>query len=356
MPNHLEASDSRPAASASGPIDSAVPEVSGMLLRALADTVLQYDVAPAALFQSRAERYLSSEPIHLRVPLSEYRALLSRAVALTGDPGIGLRCGLRASEAAFDLLTPLMGHVPTLRDAVRETRQFQSLAFRGIYLHLSEAAGVARLRWEFPHAHEATDRSLAEFLTAGLLRLLRGFGGTRDDLYAAHFEHSRPAYHRAYSAAFEGAERFWKDFTGLEFKAHLLDRGNIHANPALQSLVHAQAEQYLVQIARPSSLVERLRMYLLNQPRARVPDMADAARDLGVSVRTLRRRLEEDAVSFRALTQEMGRERACAMLRDPEMTLQVIADALAFADVASFHRAFKRWTGMTTTEYRHTGR
>jgi AraC-like DNA-binding protein len=323
-----------------------------MLLRVLADTVLQYDVAPAALFQGRAERYLDCEPFRLRVPLSEYRALLTRAVALTGDPAIGLRCGLRASEAAFDLMTPLMGHVPTLRHAIREARQFQGLAFRGVYLHLSEEAGVARLRWEFPHGHEATDRSLAEFLTAGLLRLLRGFGGARDDLYGAHFEHSRPAYHQAYSAAFEGAERFWKEFTGLEFKAHLLDRGNIHANPALQSLVHTQAEQYLDQIARPSRLVERLRMYLLNQQAARVPDMTDAARDLGVSVRTMRRRLDEDAVSYRALTQEMCRERACAMLRDPEFTLQGVADALGFADVASFHRAFKRWTGMTASAYR----
>jgi AraC-like DNA-binding protein len=273
---------------------------------------------------------------------------------LTGDPALGLRCGLRASESAFDLMAPLMGHVSTLRHGVRETRRFQALAFDGAYLHLSERVGLAHLRWEFPRADELTDRCLAEFLTAGLMRMLRAFGATRDDLHAVRFEHRRPSYYAAYAAAFEGKERFSAAVTGLEFNAQLLDRPNLHANPALQTLVHARAEQYLVRLSCPASLLDRLRMYLLNQSSVKIPDMTDAARDLGVSVRTLRRRLEEEGHSYRGLTQELQCERARAMLRDPEATLQAIADALGFADTASFHRAFKRWTGLTAAEYRQT--
>jgi AraC-like DNA-binding protein len=184
--------------------------------------------------------------------------------------------------------------------------------------------------------------------------MLRAFGGTRDDLYAASFEHRRPTYHHAYAEAFDRKERFSEPYTGLEFAAHLLDRAHLHASPALQTLVHAQAEQHLRRLSRPRDLIDRLRMYLLSLPAARVPDMPIVARELGLSVRTLRRRLTQAGRSYRALTEEMRGERACMMLRNPDFTLQDVADALGFADSATFHRAFRRWTGLTACEYRQT--
>jgi AraC-like DNA-binding protein len=332
--------------------ESRTPEVSGMLLRALADVVMRCGIAPATLFLTDVKRFTTGEPLDARVPLPVYRELLTRAIVLTGDPALGLRCGLHASQSAFDLLAPLVSHVPTLRHAIQEMRQFQALALDGLCVHLTEGAGVARLRCEFPRAHAPTDRTLCEFLTAGLMRMLRGFGCTRSDFYAARFEHGRPTHHHAYTEAFERKEHFSQPFTGLEFAAQLLDRPNLHANPTLHSLVHAHAEQRLGRLARPAHVVDRLQMYLLSQPAARVPDMAVAARELGVSVRTLRRRLSEAHQSYRALTQDMQGERACAMLRNPDFTLQAVAYALGFSDAATFHRAFRRWTGLTACEYR----
>jgi AraC-like DNA-binding protein len=251
-------------------------------------------------------------------------------------------------------MAPLIAHVPTLRHALHETKQFQALAFEGAYLHLSEFYGTACARWEFPRAHDSTDRCLAEFLTAGLLRMLRGFGCMRDQLYAVRFEYRRPSCDAEYAKVFEGTERFSQDFTGLEFAASLLDRPHLLSNPGLQDMVHALAEQRLVRLSRTKSLVDRLRMYLLNLPAARVPDMRVAARDLRVSVRSLRRRLAEEGVSYRELTNELQRERACAMMRNPEFTLKAVADALGFADMAGFYRAFKRWTGVTAKGYRRS--
>jgi AraC-like DNA-binding protein len=330
----------------------AVPEVSGVLLRALADVVIQAGIAPDTLFQREERRFATCEPTDVRVPLPAYRALLARAIALTGDPAIGLRCALHASEAAFDLMAPLVAHVLTLRHAIQEASQFQSLVFNGAHLLLTERAGVARVRCEFPRSHDPTDRSLAEFLTAGLMRMLRGFRCSQSEFYAARFEHERPAYHHAYAEAFEGKERFSQEYTGVEFAADLLDRRHLHANPALQALVHTQAEQRLGRLSRPA-VIDRLRMYLLSEPSSRVPGMAVAARRLGVSVRTLRRRLAETGQSYRALTQEIQGERACMLLRNPDFTLQTVAGALGYAHTAAFYRAFKRWTGRTACDYRN---
>lgn len=351
MQNPRVVRDEEPATAPEGASDG-VPEVSGMMLRALAEVALQLGVEPADLFGSDTERIASCEPVDVRVPLHEYRALLTRAIAKTGEPALGLRCAMHASDAAFDLMAPLVAHVPTLRHAIQVTRQFQSLAFDGAFIHLTERSGVARLQCEFPRSHEATDRSLAELLVAGLSRMLRRFGGTRGDVHVASFEHKRPSYHAAYTAAFDGKERFAQAFTGIEFAAHLLDRPNLHANPTLQTVVHQQAEVRLERLTRPVGLVDRLRAYLLNQPGANVPDMSVAARALGVSVRSLRRRLSEAGHSYREMTGEMQRERACMLLRNPDFTLQAVADAVGFADTAAFHRAFRRWTGSSACEYR----
>jgi hypothetical protein len=278
--NPIETRESGPLVHAGARTNPATPEVSGVLLRALADVVLRLGITPAKLFQVDAKRFTTGEPVDVRVPLTVYRGLLTRAIALTGDPALGLRCGLQASESAFDLLAPLVSHVPTLRHAIREARQFQALAMDGVSIQLTQCAGVARLRCEFPRSQESTDLSLGEFLTAGLMRMLRGFGCMRKDFHAARFEHRRPTYHHVYAEAFEQKERFSEAFTGLEFAADLLDRPHLHANPMLQSLVHAQAEQRLGRLSRPAGVVDPLRMYLLTQSAARVPSMTVAARTL----------------------------------------------------------------------------
>lgn len=350
MSNQVEARDLLSAATAGVQAASDTHEVSGLMLRALADVVMRRGVAPATLFTGDT-RKVTSDPLEVRVPLAVYRELLTRAIALTGDPAVGLRCGLYASESAFDLLAPLVAHVATLRHAIQEMRQFQALAFAGAYVHLTEHTGVARLHCEFPRSHDSTDRSVAEFLTAGLMRALRAFGCTREDFHAARFEHACPSYRHVYAEAFDRKERFSQPFTGVEFAASLLDRPHLHANPALQSLVHAQAEQRLGQLARPTDLIDRLRTYLRSQ-RAAAPEMGAAARALGLSTRTLRRRLAAARQSFRGLTQELQGERACTMLRNPDFTLQEVASALGFANTAAFHRAFRRWTGATACEYR----
>ncbi|HEX7478127.1 MAG TPA: helix-turn-helix transcriptional regulator [Polyangiales bacterium] len=80
--------------------------------------------------------------------------------------------------------------------------------------------------------------------------------------------------------------------------------------------------------------------------------MRRAARELGLSVRSLRRRLAEEGVCYRELAQNILEERSRQLLRDPEVSVQQAAHELGFADASAFHRAFKRWIGVTPSEFR----
>jgi AraC-like DNA-binding protein len=80
--------------------------------------------------------------------------------------------------------------------------------------------------------------------------------------------------------------------------------------------------------------------------------MADVARRLGTSERSLRRQLEAETLSFRDLAAEVLRDRARELLRRTDSSVTDIAFQLGFSDSSAFTRACKRWFGQTPRELR----
>jgi AraC-like DNA-binding protein len=80
----------------------------------------------------------------------------------------------------------------------------------------------------------------------------------------------------------------------------------------------------------------------------------ETARALGLSARTLKRRLDEEGTSFSAILDEQRRARALLLLRSPELSVDTIAERVGYSDIANFTRAFRRWTGTTPTAFRRT--
>jgi AraC-like DNA-binding protein len=82
------------------------------------------------------------------------------------------------------------------------------------------------------------------------------------------------------------------------------------------------------------------------------PRLESVSKQLRMSPRTLARRLSDEGTSFKAVVESVQRELACRFARDPAIPLGEVAYRVGFADPATFHRAFKRWTGLTPGEFR----
>jgi AraC-like DNA-binding protein len=324
--------------------------VSTALVRALADVAQQHGISPETLLGSETGA-LYSEPAEHSISLSVFQSLLSRAICLTRDPALGLRCGLQASESSFGLMSPLVSHAPTLRHALALVTQFQPLLSDSVRLQLVEHSGVAQLRCDLDR-EVARNRSFVELVVAGLLRMLQAFGCAKRDIRAVCFAHPRPDYYHAYTVACAGAERFDQAFTSIEFPAHALDRPHLHRHSELHKLMLGQAERSLERVRRPLSCSERVQVLLYSSSVSEMPDMVAAARTVGLSIRSLRRRLAEEGTSYRELTQTALHESACCLLRNPALTLQQVAHELGFSDASAFHHAFRRWKKLTPAEYR----
>jgi AraC-like DNA-binding protein len=321
------------------------------MVRALIEVVERAGVPRREFLKSvgLAEQRLADGDQHFT--LEEFDDMQCVALDLTRDEALGLHLAEHGSQAAFALVGNLISLAPNLRDALEIGSQFGALLFRDTHERLEESINVARIRHDFPRTSARADRMHAEFVIAGLDRLIGIFAGPEARITGAYFEHAAPAHHREYDRVFKGAERFNQSFTGIEFPRKLLDLPQLHHDPRLYALIHAEARRSIDIVARGPSHAERLKRYLSARPPGRIPNMVVAARELGMSVRSLRRRLAEEGVSYRALVQARLEEAAIQALQTPGRSVQEAAAATGFSDCTAFHRAFKHWTGVTPAAF-----
>lgn len=326
--------------------------VSTVMVRVLVDAVERGGVPREELLRSQGIDPARLTEVDGRFDLAEFAQLQIRAMDLTRDEGLGFHMAERTPDSAFDLIAHLVSHSPTLREAVGLCMQFQGLLMDDSQVALRETATTATLHYRFARSFERADRMHTEFVVAGFLRLARVFGGPGVAPKVAAFEHARPAHSPEYVKVFGDVVRFGQSTTALTFDRAALDRVQIHQHPELFTMLRSHAERALERVAVGVGPADQVRRYLLARPAASIPDISTAARDLGLSVRSLRRRLAADATSYRALVQATLEASAGHLLRDPRLSIQEAAGALGFSNVGAFHRAFRRWSGMTPTQYR----
>lgn len=326
--------------------------VSTVMVRVLVDAVERAGVAREDLLRAQAIDPARLTEVDGRFDLEEFALLQMRAMDLTGDEALGFHMADSTPESAFDLIAHLVSHSPTLREAVGLCTQFQRLVMEDSHVALGETATRATLHYRFVRGFERADRMHAEFVVAAFLRLARVFGGSGVAPKVAAFEHSRPAHFPEYLKVFGDVVRFGQSMTALTFDRAVLDRVQLHQHPELFTMLRSHAERALDRVTVGLGASDGVKRYLLARPAARIPDITTAARDLGLSPRSLRRRLAADATSYRSLVQTTLEASAGHLLRDPQRSIQETAHALGFSNVGAFHRAFRRWTGMTPMQYR----
>ena len=126
------------------------------------------------------------------------------------------------------------------------------------------------------------------------------------------------------------------------------------ADPALAAIVRRRLDR-LLQHGSPEAdpaVASRVRRVLIEQAGRSEPSAQAVARELGMSPRTLTRRLAAEGASFREVLDKLRQEAAVALLREGRMGIGEIAFLLGYSEPAAFHRSFKRWTGKTPLAWR----
>ncbi|AMT73415.1 MULTISPECIES: helix-turn-helix transcriptional regulator [Mycobacteriales] len=124
------------------------------------------------------------------------------------------------------------------------------------------------------------------------------------------------------------------------------------SDPLAYRLAIVDLQRTLDQRSRTTSFSEKVRRLLEQHSGQRGSHWV--AHELSISASTLKRRLAEEGTTFRELHQSFLRERAMLQLLDQSMSVSEIATDLGYSDLTNFSHAFKRWTGRSPSEFRHT--
>jgi AraC-like DNA-binding protein len=119
----------------------------------------------------------------------------------------------------------------------------------------------------------------------------------------------------------------------------------------VRSALQAIASRRVLRLTRRTPYALRVRDQLVKLGPCVRSDMSQVAHELGMSVRSLRRRLEAEGETFNAVANEAAAIIAKQLLEDKHKSIQEAAFEMGFADASGFHRAFKRWTGVTPRSF-----
>jgi AraC-like DNA-binding protein len=136
------------------------------------------------------------------------------------------------------------------------------------------------------------------------------------------------------------------------FDASVMRLPVLKADEGLSKFILGHLDQRVAERGLEPSLVESVRRIVCNELPGGVPKMEAVAKRVGMSKRTLQRRLGEHDTTFQRFVDHTRQDLADQLLRQTPQPLAAIAFLLGFSEQSAFQRAFKRWTGKTPTEVR----
>ena len=333
----------------SGSATAAAPSVLARIVGLIVHAVQARGVGAAELLAGSGVDPADLADADARIPLATEELLWARAAELSGDACFGLHAAALIRPGAFDVMDYAVRTAPTLREALERLARYNRLVHDVAAFRIVDAGATVRVEHGFVSPGHWPCRQASEFTLASLPMVAAQIAGGRAlPALAVEFAHAAPAELAPYREVFGLVPRFGAEVSAISFDAARLREPVPGADPGLSRIVTAHAERLLAEQAPPQpGLAEQVRRFIAESLDQGPPSLRQVAHRLHLSERSLQRRLGEEGCRFAELVEQVRRELALRYIADRKLALGEVAYLLGFAEPSPFHRAFKRWTGMT---------
>ncbi|TPV96181.1 MAG: AraC family transcriptional regulator [Myxococcales bacterium FL481] len=319
--------------------------------RAVLDACSRMDLDPnAILVASGLTREQVFDP-DARIPAPLADAVWLEAARRTGDPDLALSAARALPFGAYKVLDFIVANAPTVGEGLsRVARYFRIVDPRG---HLEIQIEEDSASVVFSTDEGELPAPAQQYTFAALVLRSRASSGTDWPLAEVDFTFEAPTEQRVYEEIFASRLNFGASKAQLVIPQSSWKQAVRGADGALFSVLDDHARRLLGEVPEDEpGFLDSLQAELRGRLRGGDTSVGVVAKAMGMSDRTLQRRLEELQVSYsdvlNQLRQELGRE----YLREPDVSIAEVAFLLGFSDQSAFGRAFKRWTGSSPRAWR----
>jgi AraC-like DNA-binding protein len=285
-----------------------------------------------------------------RVSQAQYASLIRTLRRAMRDEFWGL-CRHPLPIGSFAQGCRVLVHTHTLEAALRTGFRFYHGVLPDFVARLWVQDGMARVRL-FPRVEIDRPLSYAErvflFFTFGLASWLVA---RRIPLKGVEYQGPGPVSVES-DRLFQAPVTYGHAHIGLRFEERWLELPVVQNTQSLREFLRQAPATLLVKYRDQTSVTERIRRLLRAHLRGELPSLEAVGQALAMTPQTLRRRLHEEGQGYQSLKDDLRRDAAIEYLARPDLTLVDIAELLGFSEASTFHRAFKKWTGLAPGEYR----
>ena len=277
--------------------------------------------------------------------------VLDLAAKALGDDLLGLHLARSFDLREIGLVYYVMASSKELTGALHDAERYSQIVNEGVSLRYTPGQG-ATIAIDYVDVDRKSDRHHIEFWLVTLVRVLRDITDSRLAPRRLRVRHSRPQPPADFKAFFGIEIEFGSDADEIVLSGPVVSLPIVRCDGYLNKLLRRYAEQALALHAKHSGIrseVEQLLPELLPHGRANVPEVA---RRLGMSPRTLSRKLQDEGVAFTDILDEMRAALARRYLADRELPVSEVAWLVGYQEVSSLTHAFKRWSGTTPRQFR----
>jgi AraC-like DNA-binding protein len=287
------------------------------------------------------------------ITMPAFRAFGGAASALLDEPFLGLRVATSMHARLGGTPEAYFANCANVFDLVEQFVRFQRLVSTATRFELLKDEREFGFEVHVPGDPLGTGRENCEWT------VIRGVQGARS-LSRTHvvptrvwFPHEPPSNLTPLVDYFgTGNILFDQPRAGAMFDRQVGELRLVSASPAVVTVLERVVSAELAAIEPRVDLLTRVRAKVREELENGTPNLEAVARSVGMSDRTLQRRIRELGTSFAQIIEDERRELAIRWVKDTRMDLDVLASTLGYGQREAFWRAFKRWTGTSPVRFR----
>ena len=280
--------------------------------------------------------------------------LLNEVVQISGDDHFGLHAGAKIGPDPANLIYYLFMNSPTLGEGLGISAKYFHQYSDSLFATIEHEETVVRVCLGSFEALPTFPRQINEWILATWVAMARRYAGQSLSPLKVYFTNKAPKNTRVLEDFFSAPVAFDQPNCELHFsRSHMSIQPQAGpADLALRNIMERQIQEQLERSAGSDQFLWRLREEVANRMAGKDADLPTVARVLGLSGRSLQRKLKDRGTSYRNIVEATQKRFGVDLLRDERLTLEEISHRLGFSNQAAFHRAFHRWFDATPTEFR----